>query len=303
MGYPNDPVQNAGTIQNRGVEFGMEYKGKLSSFNYSVSGNISTARNKVLSLGGGLPITGGYYSPNFHDFTKTEEGKSIGYFYGYKSNGIFQSQSEIDSYTNANGVKVVQEDARPGDLRYVDVNGDGVINASDVTDIGNPFPKFTYGLTFNCDYKGFDLSMSFYGVQGNDIMNIMKLDFCSGTAYYNAPKDLMTNAWSETNHSNTQFQISTESANNLRVSDWLVEDGSYLQLKNLQVGYTLPAKIANTLKMKSCRMWVGGSNLFTITNYSGMSPEIGDASPLSSGIDIAFYPQARQYLMGLNIQF
>jgi TonB-dependent starch-binding outer membrane protein SusC len=303
LGYPNDPVQNVGSIQNTGIELALNYKGKIGKVEYSVGGNISTAKNKVISLGGDLPIMGGYYSPNFYDFTKTEEGQPIGYFYGYKTNGIFQSQSEIDNYTNAQGKKVMQEDARPGDIRYVDVNGDGEITADDKTKIGNPFPDFTYGLTLGANYKGFDIALTFYGVQGNDIMNVMKLDFYSGTAYYNAPKDLMTKAWSTSNPSNTQFQISTESANNLRVSDWLVEDGSYFQLKNLQIGYSLPAKWTRIFKMQDCRFWIGATNLFTLTKYTGMSPEIGDSSPTSSGIDIAFYPQAIQFQMGLNVKF
>jgi TonB-dependent starch-binding outer membrane protein SusC len=303
LGYPNSPIQNAGSLSNSGIEFAVSYKGKVGKVEYNVSGNISTAKNKVISLGGGLPIMGGYYSPNFYDFTKTEEGQPIGYFYGYKTNGIFQTQSEIDNYTNAQGKKVTQDGARAGDIRYVDVNGDGEITADDKTKIGNPFPDFTYGFTLGANYKGFDIAMTFYGVQGNDIMNIMKLDFCSGTAYYNAPKDLMANAWTESNHSNSQFRISTDSGNNLRVSDWLVEDGSYLQMKNIQLGYTLPAKIAGYLKLQECRFWVGATNLFTLTKYSGMSPEIGNSDPTSSGVDIAFYPQARQFQMGLNVKF
>jgi TonB-linked SusC/RagA family outer membrane protein len=303
MGYPDSPVQNAGTVLNTGIELGIDYKKENGDFTYEVSANFSTGKNKVISLGGGLPIMGGYYSPNYYDFTKTEEGKSIGYYYGYKTDGIFQSLQEIDDNKNDRGAKVTQEGARPGDLRYVDVNNDGNITGADMTNIGNPFPDFNYGMSFNCSYKGFDFSMSLYGVHGNDIMNIMKLDFYSGTAYYNAPKDLMTKAWTEANHSNTQFQISTESANNLRVSDWLVENGSYLQIKDVQIGYNLSKKIANSIKMKGCRLWLGVTNLHTFTKYSGMSPEIGDSSPTSSGIDIAFYPQARQYLMGLNVQF
>jgi TonB-dependent starch-binding outer membrane protein SusC len=303
LGYPDDPIQNAGSVRNTGIELGIDYKEKMGDFGYEISGTFTTNKNEVLSLGGGLPITSGYYSPTIYGFTKTEEGKPIGYFYGYKAAGIFQSQDDIDNNTNAKGQKVIQEGARPGDLRYVDVNEDGHITADDYTDIGNPFPDFIYGLNLNLNYKGFDLAASFYGTHGNKAMNVKKIDFYSGTAYYNAPKDLMTNAWTETNHSNSQFKISTESANNLTVSSWLVEDASFFRLQNLQLGYTLPEKTANLIKMESCRIWVGASNLFTKTNYSGMSPEIGSSDPTSSGIDIAFYPQARQYLMGLNIQF
>jgi TonB-dependent starch-binding outer membrane protein SusC len=303
LGYPNDPRQNAATLRNTGIELSLDYKEKLGDFGFDISGTLSNFKNKIISLGGGLPMMGGYYSPNFYDFTKTEEGKPIGYFYGYKANGIFQSQGDIDNYYNSKGIKVTQEGARPGDLRYVDVDGNGEINAGDYTDIGNPFPKYTYGLNLNCNYKGFDLGASFYGVHGNKNMNVKKLDFYSGTAYYNAPKDLMTKAWSETNPSNTQFRITTDPGNNQSISSWLVEDASFLRLQNLQLGYTLPEKLANSCKMKNCRIWIGAANLFTITDYSGMSPEIGSSCPTASGIDIAFYPQSRQYLMGLNVQF
>jgi TonB-dependent starch-binding outer membrane protein SusC len=303
LGYPNDPIQNVGTVRNIGIELGLDYKEKLGDLGFEVSGTFSANKNKVLYLADGLPLPGGYYSDNFYDFTKTEEGKPIGYFYGYKANGIFQSQEEIDNYTNAKGNSVTQEGARPGDLRYVDVNEDGEITAEDYTDIGNPFPDFTYGFNLNLNYKGFDLVASFYGVHGNEVMNIKKIDFYSGTAYYNAPKDLMTNAWTEENHSNTQFRISTDPGQNQTVSSWLVEDGSYFRLQNLQLGYTLPEKLSSTLKMKSCRVWIGGTNLFTLTDYSGMSPEIGSQDPTNAGVDIGFYPQPRQVLMGLNIQF
>jgi hypothetical protein len=134
-------------------------------------------------------------------------------------------------------------------------------------------------------------------------MNMKKLDLYSGTAYYNAPKELIAEAWTESNHSNSQFKITTDNSTNVQVSDWLAEDGSYLQLKNVQLGYKLPSILMKKAFIQEMRLWVGAYNLFTITKYSGMSPEIGDSSPLFNGVDIAFYPQAAQYLMGLNIKF
>ena len=301
IGYTNNPWANAGSIENKGIEFNINYRGNIGELKYQLGGNLFSYANKVLSLGGGQPLYGvGYDSKTI---TKTEVGEPVGYFYGLKTDGIFQSQAEIDNYKNAKGEKVVQDKARSGDLKYVDVNEDGLISDADRTSLGSPFPKFTYGLNFGLEYKGFDVSMTFYGVQGNKIMNMKKLDLYSGTAYYNAPKDLMTTAWSETNPSNTQFRITTDNSTNVQVSDWLAEDGSYLQLKNLQIGYKLPSVLLNKAFMKEMRIWVGAYNLFTLTKYSGMSPEIGDASPLFNGVDIAFYPQARQYLMGFNIKF
>ena len=230
-------------------------------------------------------------------------GEPVGYFYGLKTNGIFQSQTEIDNYTNVKGDKVTQDGARPGDLKFVDVDQDGAISDADRTKFGSPFPKFTYSFNLGFEYKGFDLSMAFYGVHGNEIMNMKKIDLNSGTAYYNAPKKMISDAWSETNPSNTQFKITTDNSNNVQVSDWLAEDGSYLQLKNIQIGYKLPSILIKKAFVQEMRVWVGAYNLFTITKYSGMSPEIGDSDPLFNGVDIAFYPQACQYLMGLSVKF
>ena len=265
IGYTNNPWNNAGSIENKGIEFSLNYVGNIGDLKYNVGGNFFSYSNKVLSLGGGQPLYGvGYDSKTI---TKTEVGEPVGYFYGLKTNGIFQSQSEIDNYKNAKGSKVVQDKARPGDLKYVDVNEDGQISDADRTSLGSPFPDFTYGFNFGLEYKGFDLSMSFYGVQGNKIMNMKKLDLYSGTAYYNAPKDLMTSAWSQTNHSNSQFKITTDNSTNVQVSDWLAEDGSYLQLKNIQIGYKLPSVMLKKAFIQEMRFWVGAYNLFTITKY------------------------------------
>ncbi|MDP4206162.1 MAG: SusC/RagA family TonB-linked outer membrane protein, partial [Bacteroidota bacterium] len=301
LGFTNNPWTNAGSIENKGFEFTLNYKNKIGDLNYSIGGNLFTYSNKVLSLGGGQPIYGVGYDDK--TITKTEEGESIGYFYGLKTNGIFQSQSDIDNYKNSKGQKIVQSEAMPGDLKFVDINNDGQITDEDRTKIGSPFPDFTYGINLSAEYKGFDIALTFYGVQGNDIMNMKKIDLYSGTAYYNAPVDLLDKAWTATNHSNTQFKISTNNTANIKVSDWLKEDGSYFQLKNLQIGYKLPASLLNKASIKEMRFWVGGYNLFTATKYSGMSPEIGDSSVIFNGVDIAFYPQARQYLMGFSIKF
>ena len=301
LGYTNNPWANAGSIENKGIELSMNYAGNAGDFNYSLGANFFTYSNKVLSLGGGQPLYGVGYDNK--TITKTEEGQPVGYFYGLKTDGIFQSQQEIDNYKNAEGKPVVQDKARPGDLKYVDVNNDGIISDADRTYLGSPFPKFTFGINAGFEYKNFDLLMDFYGVQGNTIMNMKKLDLYSGTAYYNAPRDLIEKAWTETNRSNTQFRITTDNATNVQVSDWLSEDGSYFQMKNIQLGYKIPEIILKRIYMQEMRIWIGAYNLFTLTQYSGMSPEIADSSPLFNGVDIAFYPQARQYLMGLSIKF
>ncbi len=293
LGFPNFPWTNAGKIENKGLEFEVAYHNNKGAFKYTIAGNLFTFKNKVLSLGGGEPILGGGWIN--YTTTKTEEGMPIGYFFGLKTDGIFQSQAEVDGY--------FQEGARPGDLKFVDVNGDKKIDNQDRTNIGDPFPNVSYGLNFNGSYKNFDISFSMQGTLGNDIMNIKKIDMNSGVGWYNAPKDLMKKAWSPTNPSNDQFAINATNTNNLQISDWLVEDGSYLRMKNVQVGYTLPEQMMKKAKIQKIRIWAGAYNLFTITNYTGLDPEIGSTSPLSSGVDQGYYPIAKSYMIGVNATF
>jgi hypothetical protein len=254
-------------------------------------------------LGGGEPINASGAHLGSNTLTRTEEGMSIGYFYGRKTDGIFQTQTEIDNYVDSEGEKI-QPNARPGDLKFVKLGDKGKLNEDDRTKIGNPFPKFTYGFTLTMEYKGFDVYVFFQGTQGNDVMNIIKYDLRSGSGWYNAPKDHLDIAWSKDNPSNTQFQINATSRENLEISDWYIEDGSYCRLKNLQLGYTLPKTLfGQKAKMQNIRLWVGAHNLLTFTKYSGLDPEMGSANPRLMGIDVAFYPQARTYLVGVNAKF
>lgn len=293
LGFPNSPWSNAGGVRNSGLEFDLSYRNKVGEFGYTVAANVSTFKNKVLSLGGGEPITGGGWIS--YTTTLTEENMPIGYFYGFKTDGIFQSQQEVDNY--------IQEGARPGDLRFVDVNGDGVINNADRTYLGDPFPDLTYGLRLGADYKNFDLQVLMQGTLGNKIMNIAKIDMKSGVGWYNAPRELLTEAWSPNNPSNTQFAINASNQNNLQISDWLVENGSYLRIKSIQLGYTLPNSLLSKANIQRIRIWAGGYNLLTFTNYSGLDPEIGSGSPLSMGVDQGYYPQAKSFMFGINANF
>lgn len=293
LGYPNSPWSNAGGVENSGFEFDLSYKDKIGEVGYTIAANASTFKNKVLSLGGGEPISGGGWIS--YSTTLTEEGMPIGYYYGLKTDGIFQNQQEVDSY--------FQEGARPGDLRFRDENQDGVINNLDRTNIGDPFPDLTYGFRLGADYKGFDLQILGQGTIGNEIMNIAKIDMKSGVGWYNAPAELLTEAWSPTNPSNTQFKISANNANNLQISDWLVEDGSYLRIKSIQLGYTLPPSLFKKVHYNKLRVWAGAYNLFTFTKYSGLDPEIGSGSPLSMGVDQGYYPVAKSFMFGVNLSF
>jgi len=301
LGLPNTPWVNAGNVSNRGGELTIAYDGKSGKdFKYHLTGVLSTYRNKVESLGSGSSIPGTNVHLGYFSYTMTEVGKPIGYYYGFKTDGVFQTQQEIDSYTN-NG-SIVMPGAKPGDLKFVDINKDGKLDDEDRVMIGNPHPKFTFGLTLGAEYKNFDFSAFFQGSEGNDVMNILKYDIYSGTGWYNAPKDILTTFWTGPGSTNKNFGIDADSRMNLQLSDWFIENGSYARLKNLQIGYTLPNSITEKITIKNLRFFVAGQNLFTITKYTGLDPEIGNTNPLYMGIDVGYYPQSRVYMLGFSIK-
>lgn len=303
LGYPNVPWMNAGSVSNKGIELTIGYNGKIGSdFKYAIDGNISTYRNKVESLGSGANIPGKGIHLGYYTYTMTEPGMPIGYFYGYKTDGVFQTQEEIDNYKN-NG-QVVMPGAKPGDLKFKDLNGDGKLDDEDRTMTGNPHPDFTFGLTLSAEYKGFDISAFFQGSVGNDLLNVLKYDIYSGTGWYNAPKDILTTYWNGPGSSNKNFGIDADSRMNLEMSDWYVENGSYVRLKNLQIGYTLPSSLTRKITIDNLRVFVATQNLFTITGYSGLDPEVGEinSNPQYKGCDMGFYPQARTFMFGVSFK-
>jgi TonB-dependent starch-binding outer membrane protein SusC len=293
-GYPQgqDPYSNAGSIQNKGFEFSASYVKNTGDFTYNISGNISTDNNKVLSIGnGGAPILGAV--------SKTVVGQPIGQFYGYVFDGIFQNQAEIDADTYS-GVKL-QPNARPGDIRFKD-NGAGQLEQ---TFIGNPIPKFNYGLTTNFGYKNFDVSLFFQGVAGNKVW----------ASYLAASEVQQTNAllagyqgaWRGQGTSNFFPIISQNNPNdNYRASSWWVQDGSFLRFKNAQLGYTLPgAWLGDKKFISSCRIYMSGQNLAVFTKFKGMDPEVGNTNVTNVGYtsDIANYPIPRIISVGVNAKF
>ncbi len=303
LGLPNTPWMNAGSVSNKGIEVTLGYDGSIGKdFRYNINGNISTYKNKVKSLGSGKNIPGKNIHLGYYTYTMTEPGEPIGYYYGYKMDGVFQTQEEIDAYAN-NG-QIVMPNAKPGDLKFVDLNKDGKIDDEDRTKIGNPHPDFTFGLTLGAEYKGFDFSAFFQGSVGNDILNILKYDIYGGVGWYNAPKDILTKFWNGPGSTNENFGIDTNSRMNRDMSEWYVEDGSYVRLKNLQIGYTIPAAITKKITINNLRVFVAAQNLFTITGYSGLDPEIGElnSNPQYKGVDMGFYPQARSFMFGLSMK-
>jgi len=302
LGLTNYPWMNAGSISNKGFEFTLGYDGTAGKdFAYHVSGNLSTYRNNVESLGSGKNIPGTGTHLNYFTYTMTEVGQPIGYYYGYKTDGVFQTQQEVDSYVN-NGTKIMPS-AQAGDLRFVDINSDGKLDDEDRTMVGNPHPDFTFGLTLGAEYKNFDFTAFFQGSVGNDILNILKYDIYSGTGWYNAPKDILTTFWNGAGSTNKNFAIDANSRMNLEMSDWYVEDGTYVRLKNIQLGYTLPASLTKKITINNLRVFVAAQNLLTMTGYSGLDPEIGSNNPQYMGIDMGYYPQAQTFMFGLSMKF
>ena len=301
-GSVSNPVVNAGTLRNNGVEIGLNYGNTVGKLNYNVFGTISAVRNKVIELGtGSQQIFGG--QPNHHGATSTltEAGGSIGSFYLIQALGIFNSQEEINAY--AKDGQLIQPNAAPGDVKFFDKNGDGQINNLDRVNLGSPFPDFEYGLGFNANMHNFDLAVFFQGSQGNKIYNGLAQDLQSTNLQMNYAKSTL-NAWTPTNHSNIPRVVANDPNLNSQTSSRFLEDGSYFRMKTVQLGYTLKDDFAKKLKISSFRTYVSADNLFTITNYSGFNPDLGrTGSIFDRGVDYGHvaYPLARTISLGIQL--
>lgn len=298
------PRTNAGSIRNSGVEFTLNYGNTVKEFSYNVGFNMSFIKNEVINIGGGDPIYGGSVS-KVGNTTKTEVGRELGYFYGLQTDGIFHTQSELDAHVDKDGKKI-QPSAGLGDVKFIDRNLDGKIDGDDRTYLGSAMPDVTFGLNANFAYKGFDLNLFLQGTLGNEIINGMYNTLHSSDMLeYSGSKDMM-NRWTEQNpYSNTPRVHAGDPNKNTQFSDRYVENGSYLRLKNVQLGYTLPERLTRKIALFQLRFYVSADNLFTITKYSGFDPEVGDLNgdPLGAGIDLATYPVPRVLTVGLNLKF
>ncbi len=305
-GYDGSPIINAGSVSNKGFEINLAYHGSIANdFKYNVSANFTHIKNEVTSLGGGQPIFGGYVSL-IGSTTRTAEGHPIGGFYGYMIDGVFQTQAEVDASAQKG------ENVGPGDFRFVDQwtdadndgvleEPDGVINSNDRVYIGNPIPDFYYGFNIDFTYHGFDFSAFFQGIYGNELFNAFKYYNYDVSKKYAMAADYKDH-WTPANKSNSMFGLNTITATakrNLRTSNFYIEDGSYLRLKNIQIGYTFTNL---TEWLPSIRIYFSGQNLLTLTKYSGLDPEVGGGT-LNQGVDYSTYPQARIFSFGANINF
>jgi TonB-linked SusC/RagA family outer membrane protein len=291
----NSPLANVGDMKNSGWEFELGYKGHIRDFRYSVRGNASYLHNELTNLGNATGFLDWGISQFSDGGTRAQNGQPFPFFYGYKTAGVFQTVDEVNAYKNADGT-LIQPNAIPGDLRFVDVNGDGKITSDDRTNIGNGTPKWTFGLNLNAEYKGFDLNVFFQGVSGVDVFDATyRQDIASG----NYPT-WMLSRWTGPGTSNRVPRLALGDTKNWVVSDLYVRDGSYLRLKTFQLGYTLPRVLTKRVGVDRFRLFVMAENLITWTKYWGFDPEIG-SSTTSLGVDYGVYPQARTWSVGFNI--
>ncbi len=300
--------QNVGEMENKGFEFSVNYQSdRVKDFNYNVGVNFSVIDNKLLSLGEGIDFIetdpGTLHNVNFDQLTsRTAVGQPIASFYGHIVEGIFQSDAEVSSSGQTN--------AKAGDFIFKDLNGDGTINDDDRTFIGSPHADFTYGVNFSATYRAFDLSLLFQGSQGNDIYDLSRYysDFFN-LANYNK-SDRILNAWSSQNTDTDLARVSlNDPNNNIRPSSYYVQDGSFLRLKTFQLGYSLPEDIIDKISATQIRVYLEAYNLFTITGYKGLDPEVGlqnydsDERNLDIGVDRGIYPSSRTFTFGINLNF
>jgi TonB-dependent starch-binding outer membrane protein SusC len=296
----NDPpFANVGSVENKGVELSLNWRNYDRALRYSIGVNTAYNQNKVTKIGNEDGVLPGATWAVAGMVTRAELGLPIAYFWGYKTDGIFQNQTEIFQHIGSTG-RPLQPNAKPGDVRFVDVNGDGRIDANDRTMIGNPTPKWTFGFNSTIEYGQFDLDMLWIGTYGNDIFNGMQrrdLRYTNRTVH-------ALDRWTGEGSSNTVPRYTwVDINNNDRVSDLYIEDGSFLRLKNIQIGYTIPRAVLNRIQANTWRIYISAENLITLTRYTGADPEIGALSSFDIGIDRGIYPQARTFRLGTSISF
>lgn len=305
-GSQNPPYVNAGEVENKGLEISANLRGSISDFTYSIGANFSTVKNRVVSLANSEPITGGFGLSD-GAITKTEVGYPIGSFFLWKMDGIFQTQAEIDAspfQTN---------DTRPGDVKFADLNGDNVIDDKDRAHIGNPFPDYMYGLNASIGYKNFDLSALAQGVYGNDIYFLFgNFAYEVQARGFNSYEGIL-DRWTPQNTNTNVPKVSLDDRNgNRRISTRWLEDGSYLRIRNITLGYTFKNLLKNNA-IGNVRLYLTVQNAFTFTKYPGLDPEIqantndtrgvGISSDLAVGIDWGTVPAPRTWIGGIRVDF
>jgi TonB-linked SusC/RagA family outer membrane protein len=296
VGAISNPYANVGDMENTGEELSLSYHKRIGEVNFSADGNISHLKNTVTRLAPGQLYLGGAGVQNVQGgVTRSQVGYPINSFYGYDNLGVFQTQAEIDSYVSPKTGQEIQPNAKPGDFKWADLNGDGKIDDNDRKFIGSSLPTWQYGLTLTASYKGFDILIFGQGQAGNKIFQgLHRLDIL--TANYTKAA---LGRWTGPGTSNTWPRLTDNDANyNFEYnSSFYLQSGTYFRIKTLQLGYTLKKDWVKKIGLQSLRVYLTGQNLLTFTKYDGYDPDI------SGSIDQGFYPQARTYIVGLNVGF
>jgi len=293
VGVGTQPFVNAAEVVNSGIDAKITWAQSIGDFSYQIGVNGSTTNNEVESLGSGNEeIFGGGLVNEIPFTTKTVPGRAIGSFYGYKVNGVYQTQEQINNTPSMPGVE-------PGDLNFADVDGDGDIDGNDKTFIGSPIPDFTYGINLSASYKGFDVSATLNGQTGAQVFNAKKAVRFGLENFESSFLD----RWTGPGTSTSEPRLGNPGHNWFTASEWLVEDASFLKIRNVQVGYTLPSSLTQSVNMNTVRIYANGTNLVTFTDYSGYTPEISGSSVISNGIDTGLYPIARSVTFGVDLTF
>jgi TonB-linked SusC/RagA family outer membrane protein len=292
VGSASNPVVNVADVRNRGWDFTLNWRETRNKVTYNLTGILSTVNNEVLQLDDRKSEVLGAGTAQNDFATRTIEGSSIGAFYGYKVVGIFQNADEV-----AASPKLGNE--APGDFRYQDTNGDGVITDADKVFLGSPIPNVTYGFSAGVELFGFDLSADFFGVSGNKVVNARAM---SRFGVYNWEKTYHDGRWTGEGTSNTVPRV-TNGGHNYRMSDFYVQDGSFFRLRSLVLGYTLPKTLLQRAGIGRARVYANGTNLWTKQAYTGYSPEFPGSSVFSTGVDYGSYPIAKTFVAGLEITF
>jgi TonB-linked SusC/RagA family outer membrane protein len=299
------PTVNGGSVKNQGVEIALGYTHTFGELTFGVNGNVTLNKNKVIDIPNQEKVIIGDANVTFvgiDEIFRTQQGHPVGYFYGLRTAGIFQNDAEVQSYTGKSG-SLVQPNAKPGDVRFVDLNGDGVIDSRDKTEIGKPNPDVAYGLNFNLGYKGFDLSVFLYGVSGNQVYDGIR-DFANPLSNYTTE---ILGRWHGEGTSTKIPRVTMGDETNqnwTRSSDLFVKNAAFLRVRSINLGYDFKKILLRNLPVQQLRLYVSGSNLFTFTGYKGTDPEIGYGPyPWASGIDVGTYPQPKTVIVGLNARF
>ncbi len=294
------PWVNLGKVSNTGIEFSAVWKQNMGHWDYSIGGNMTTIKNVVKDMG--QDVDDIYQSPDGMNASITTEGHQIGSYYGYIFDGIFQNEQEVANHA------FQSKKTQPGDMRFKDLNMDGVVNVNDQTIIGKPIPSLIYGFNGNIRYRIIDVAMYFQGLYDYDVINSTKRYIGIGTSRSNEDVNKLTEVmdtyWNGEGSTNSQTRISKVDDNmNTRFSTYFVEDASFLRFKTLQLGVTLPEDISSRFNIENLRVYFSIDNLYTFTKYSGLNPEVAGSNPLLAGYDHFSYPASRKFLFGVQLTF